>query len=262
MKPRYLLQARALKVTVAFVLANAFVASGVAATEAEILEHHKRAQITELWQPEPEVVSPGDTPGAPPSDAIVLFDGGGLEEWESVKGGAAPWGLDDGVITVVPGKGDIRTRRKFSNVQLHIEWATPREVTGESQGRGNSGVFFMEEYEVQILDSYQNPTYSNGQAASVYKQHIPLVNASLPPAVWQTYDIIFTAPTFGKLGRVIHPAYVTVLHNGVLVQNHVALQGPTEYVGEPQFSPHGAGAIKLQDHGNTLRFRNIWVREL
>ena len=226
-------------------------------------ERAKKAAVTELWQPVPAVVTPGIEAGAP-SDAIVLFDGTDLDAWRAADGQAAPWKLvvDDKAMEVVARTGNIYSRAAFTDIQLHIEWATPADVVGDSQGRGNSGVFFMDRYEVQVLDSFDNPTYPNGQAASVYKQHIPLVNASRGPGEWQAYDIIFTAPRFGKTGRLLSPAYVTVLHNGVLVQNHVALHGPTEYVGEPNYEPHGPGPIRLQDHGNPVRYRNIWVREL
>lgn len=220
-----------------------------------------RAEVTELWTPEPEVVTPGIS-NAPPSDAIVLFDGSNLDHWRTADGGPAEWKLVDGAMEVVAGSGNIYTRSGFLDVQLHIEWATPSEVQGDSQGRGNSGVFLMDRYEVQILDSYNNPTYVNGQAASVYKQHIPLVNASRGPGEWQSYDILFTAPRFSRNGRMSSPGYFTVLHNGVLVQNHVTIQGPTEYVGKPNYEAHGAASIRLQDHGNPVRFRNIWIREL
>jgi hypothetical protein len=221
-----------------------------------------KAAVTEVWQPEPPVVTPG-LDGKPPMDAIVLFDGSNQDAWESVKGGPASWQVTPDALTVVAGQGDIRTREHFTDVQLHIEWATPALVKGEGQGRGNSGVFFMEQYEVQVLDSYDNRTYSNGQAASVYKQHIPLVNASRAPGEWQTYDIIFNAPRFSEQsGRVAQPASVTVLHNGVVVQNHVTVQGPTEFIGKPQYQVHGPGPIKLQDHGNPVRYRNIWIRRL
>jgi membrane-associated protease RseP (regulator of RpoE activity) len=225
-------------------------------------EIYARAAITELWVPQPPLVSPGELPGAPPSDAIVLFDGTSLAAWESVQGEPAQWQVEDGVLVVMPGAGDIRTKQAFSNVQLHIEWATPAEISGESQGRGNSGIFLMERYELQILDSFDNPTYPNGQAASIYKQHIPLVNAALAAGEWQSYDIIFSAPVFGEGGRVVRPAAFTVLHNGVLVQNHVVLQGPTVFIVAPQDQPHGAAPIRLQDHTNPVRFRNIWVRAL
>ena len=220
-----------------------------------------KPELTERWTPVPAIVTPGTETKAP-SDAIVLFDGTDLSNWESVKGGSAPWINTDGTLTVSSGTGDIRTRQKFGDVQLHIEWRTPAKVEGDGQGRGNSGVFFHEIYEVQVLDSYDNVTYSNGQAGSIYKQYIPLVNASRGPGEWQTYDIIFESPVFAEDGDVVRPAVVTVLHNGVLIQNRVELTGHTPYIGLPAYSPHGKGSIKLQDHGNPTSFRNIWVREL
>jgi hypothetical protein len=218
------------------------------------------AQKTEVWEPIPQVVSAPTN--APPSDALVLFNGSHLSQWESTQGGAAHWSVSNGVMTVVPGTGNIRTQRAFCDVQLHLEWRTPAEVgdlTG--QQRNNSGVFLQERYEVQILDSYDNPTYPNGQAASIYKQHIPLVNAMRPPGEWQIYDIIFKAPRFDG-EKLVEPAYITVLHNGVLVQNHVEIQGTTEWIGEPQYQAHGCAPIALQDHNDPVSFRNIWVREL
>ncbi|MEM9687587.1 MAG: DUF1080 domain-containing protein, partial [Bacteroidota bacterium] len=160
------------------------------------------------------------------------------------------------------GAGDIETRQHFGSVQLHLEWSAPNVIEGEGQGRGNSGVFFQNRYEVQILDSYQNRTYSNGQAASVYKQHIPLVNATKPPEQWQTYDIIFHAPEFDASGKKIKSGMLTVFHNGVLVQDHVEILGTTEYIGSPKSQAHGKGPIRLQDHGNPLQYRNIWIRPL
>jgi len=218
-------------------------------------------QMTEKWEPVPPIIAAGEL-GSAPSDAIVLFDGTDLGAWEAVRGGDAGWIVTENVMTVSAGTGDIRTRQLFSDVQLHIEWRTPAQVSGEGQGRGNSGVFFHEIYEVQVLDSFDNTTYPNGQAGSIYKQHIPLVNASRGPGQWQTYDIVFQSPVFADDGAVIRPAYVTVLHNGVLIQNHVELSGPSLYIGIPEFEQHGPGAIKLQDHGNPTSFRNIWVREL
>ena len=216
---------------------------------------------TEVWKPVPVVVDPG-RPGHPPSDAIVLFDGADLSEWRG-RDGAPRWKVANGAMTVVPGAGNLTTKRGFGDVQLHVEWSTPTEIVGESQGRGNSGVFLMGLYEVQVLDSWQNPTYVNGQAASVYKQHVPVVNASRPPGEWQTYDIIFTAPRFGAGGDLERPATVTVLHNGVLVQNHVTLAGPTVFRGEPRYEAHPDRLpIMLQDHRNDVSYRNIWVREL
>ncbi len=222
--------------------------------------NQERAKISEIWEPVPPMVTPGSA-GSPPSDAIVLFDGRGLSSWESVEGGAAAWAVEDGAMKV-NGKGGIQTKQAFGDIQLHIEWRTPSKVEGTSQGRGNSGVFLAGRYEVQVLDSYDNPTYSNGQAGSVYKQHIPLVNASRGPGQWQSYDVIFMAPHFGDSGRVVRPATTTVFHNGVLVLNSVTIQGATAFIGEPLYQAHGKAPIMLQDHRNPVSFRNIWVREL
>jgi len=222
----------------------------------------KIAKITELWKPVPPLVTTGMA-GSAPSDAIVLFNGTDLSAWESLEGGEALWRIDqNSAVTVVARAGDIRTRKSFADIQLHIEWRTPDIASGDGQGRGNSGIFLMERYEVQILDSFNNRTYSNGQAASVYKQHIPLVNASKGPGEWQAYDIIFTAPRFGRNKRAIHPATLTVLHNGVVVQNHVTIQGPTRFVGVSDYDVHGKAPLRLQNHGNPVSYRNIWVREL
>jgi hypothetical protein len=219
-------------------------------------------KLTEVWEPVPPVVTPG-VGTAPPSDAIVLFAGKDLAQWRQVDGAAARWTVTDGAMTVVKGTGDLRTTRAFGDCQLHIEWRTPSTVQGEGQGRGNSGIFLQERYEVQVLDSFNNRTYSNGQAASIYKQHIPLVNASRPPGEWQTYDIIYAAPRFGDDGKVLRPAYVTVLHNGVLAQNHVEIKGTTTYIGQPKYEKHGAKEpLRLQDHGDPDSYRNIWIREL
>lgn len=217
---------------------------------------------TEVWEPVPPVVTPG-TGTLAPSDAIILFDGSSLDQWENAKGDAAGWTIADGAATVKPKSGIIRTKQGFGDCQLHIEFRTPAVVTGQSQGRGNSGIFMQGLYEIQVLDSYENKTYSNGQAASVYKQHIPLVNACRKPGEWQSYDIIYTAPRFGESGRVIAPAYLTLLHNGVLVQNHVALWGTTEFIGSPKYNKHDLKLpLILQDHGNLVSYRNIWIREL
>lgn len=218
-------------------------------------------EMSEKWEPVPAIVTPGEA-AAPPSDAIILFDGTGLDSWESVNGGEAGWIVTEGAITVSSGTGNIRTRQDFSDIQLHLEWRTPSRVVAHGQGRGNSGVFFHETYEIQILDSFDNLTYSNGQAGSVYKQHIPLVNASRGPGEWQSYDIIFRSPVFGEEGELVSPAALTLLHNGVLIQNHVILSGDTPYIGLPKYEPHGTGKIMLQDHGDPISFRNIWVREL
>jgi hypothetical protein len=208
-----------------------------------------------VW-PEPKMVTPGENNG-PPSDAIVLFDGKQLDTWE----GGDQWKIADGAATV-HGTG-ITTKRSFGDCQLHLEWAAPEQVSGSGQGRGNSGVYFMGNYEVQILDSYDNPTYYDGQAASIYKQHPPLVNACKKPGEWQTYDIIFTAPKFDQEGQVIKKAAMTVLHNGVLVQNHFELEGKTAWDMAPAYHAHAEKLpIHLQNHGNPVKFRNIWIREL
>jgi hypothetical protein len=225
----------------------------------------KTPESSEIWEPQPLVISPGNNVVDAPSDAIILFGGNSLDEWVSVADNSkAKWVIKDGTFTVAPGTRDIKTKRTFNDFQLHIEWRTPQAVDPEKtgQGRGNSGIFLQERYEVQVLDNYDNKTYANGQASSVYKQHIPLVNACKKPGEWQTYDILFTAPVFNKTGRVLAPSYVTILHNGVLTLNHVALWGPTEYIGFPAYEPYSSGAIRLQDHGNPVSFRNVWIREL
>lgn len=224
-----------------------------------------KPEMTEIWDPEVPVIAPGETPMDAPSDAIILFDGIDLEkEWMSSDNKTPEWIVKDGCVTVKEGSGSIKTKRVFTDFQLHIEWRTPIEIIGEGQGRGNSGVFLQELYEVQVLDNYNNRTYTNGQAGSLYKQHAPLVNACKKPGEWQTYDIIYTAPRFNKKGQYFTPPTVTVLHNGVLVQNNVELRGPTEYIGIPEYAieEHGARSIILQDHYNLVSYRNIWVREL
>ena len=208
-----------------------------------------------IW-PEPKVVDPGP-PGGPPSDAIVLFGGKDLRAWE----GGDRWTIQDGVATAAG--GSIRTKQAFGDCQLHVEWAVPAKVKGNGQGRGNSGVYLMGTYELQILDSYNNETYFDGQCGAIYKQHPPLVNACRKPGQWQTYDVIFKAPRFDKEGKLLAPATMTVLHNGVLVQDHFELTGDTSYVRPPRYARHPAKApLSLQFHGNPIQFRNIWLREL
>ncbi|MFT6971948.1 MAG: hypothetical protein ACJAXX_002523 [Roseivirga sp.] len=219
-------------------------------------------KATEVWDPIPKKVNPAKNGGAP-SDAIVLFDGKALTEWKTRNNGApAEWKVENGYMEVVRGKGDIMTIKEFGDMQLHIEWSSPTEIVGEGQGRGNSGVFLQERYEVQILDSYVSRTYSNGQAGSLYKQSIPLANATVAPGEWNVYDMLYTAPRFNADGVKTSDGYVTVIHNGIVVQNHQRLLGTTEYIGFPKNPAHGDGAIILQDHGNPVRFRNIWVRTL
>ena len=231
-----------------------------------------KPEDTEQWTPVPKIITPGATDDAPASDAIVLFDGHNLDQWVSSRDGSpARWDVADGVLTVNKKAGNIQTKRSFTNYQLHLEWRIPVGITGSGQARGNSGVFLSSSgtgdggYELQVLDSYNNTTYVNGQAASIYKQYPPLVNAMRKPGEWQTYDVVWTAPTFNADGSLKSPAYVTAFHNGVLVQDHVALKGPTLYIGTPSYTAHGAAPIKLQAHGDPsppISFRNIWVREL
>ena len=219
-------------------------------------------KVTEVWDLKPKKITAGVNPGEAPSDAIQLFDGKDLSKWSTLSGADAKWEIKDGAITVVKGAGDIKTKQTFGDIQLHIEWRSPANVEGEGQGRGNSGIFLQERYELQVLDSYESQTYSNGQAGSIYKQSIPLVNACRKPGEWQTYDVIYTAPKFSDNGRVITPAYITVLHNGVLILNNIQILGPSEYKGLPVYQSHAKASLKLQDHGNPVSYRNIWVREL
>ena len=230
-----------------------------------------RPEDTEVWTPVPKVVTPGATNTAPPSDAIVLFDGRNLDEWIVAGDTTKParWLVRKGVMTVSKAAGDIETRRRFTNYQIHLEWRVPAGITGAGQARGNSGLYLGSTpdggYELQILDSYRNTTYVNGQAGSVYKQHIPLANAMRKPGEWQAYDVIWTAPTFNADGSLRSPAYLTAIHNGVLVQNHVQLKGDTKYIGAPEYKAHGALPLRLQAHGDPsapISFRNIWVRTL
>lgn len=243
---------------------TAILAAGAFSLQAQdhrfIEENPTKPDKTEFWDPEVRIVNPGKIP----SDAIVLFDGKNLDNWETVKDGSpAKWKVEDGAMTVVKGAGNISTKQKFTNYQLHIEWRSPIEPeTLKSQGKGNSGIFMQGMYEVQVLNSYHNRSYRNGQAGSIYKQSAPLVNATSPMGEWNTYDIIYTAPKFTINGGIDTPAYVTVIHNGIVVQNHTKIQGTTEYIGQPKNPVHGAGPISLQDHGNPVSFRNIWIREM
>lgn len=283
-------------VAVAFV-ASASVAFAQKQDNLNEFGHPNAAKMTpghtEFWDPQPKVVTPGECKAtvmmpviptskkaaktAPqeqavttnadiyitaPSDAIVLFDGTDLSaEWVG-RNGVPEWKVEDGAFTVTAGTGEIRTKREFNDFQLHIEWREPEGIQGTSQGRGNSGVFLQGRYEIQVLDSYQNETYRAGHAGSIYKQHEPLVNAMRAPGQWNVYDIIYTAPTFKADGTYRTHPYVTVLLNGVLIQNNTIILGTTEYIGFPQQKAHGAGPISLQDHGNPVSFRNVWIRPL
>ena len=209
---------------------------------------------------EPCVVTPGTGTSAP-SDAIVLFDGKDFSQWESVQGGEVKWALEGGAMTVVGQTGNIQTKQSFGDCQLHIEWKTPEKVVGEGQGRGNSGIYFQKQYELQVLDSYDNKTYFDGQAGSIYTQNPPLVNACRKPGEWQTYDVIYMAPRFNADGKVEIPARITVIHNGVLIQNNFIIKGTT-YGKTAGYKPHAKMPIELQDHSNPVSYRNIWIREL
>ncbi|MEK7678053.1 MAG: DUF1080 domain-containing protein [Verrucomicrobiota bacterium] len=229
-------------------------------------DHHPWA-VHDGNRPQPKIVTPGtfsspEQPGKPPSDAIVLFDGTDLSKWESSNGSPAKWLVTNGVMQVAPGSGEIRTKDKFADCQLHIEWAAPQEVKGDSQGRGNSGIFLMGLLEIQVLDSYNNVTYADGHAGAYYGISPPMANAVRPPGVFQVYDIVFRRPIY-KDGKPVDPGYVTVFVNGVLVQDHTMLEGPGTHMTRTKAGPFPAkGPISLQDHGNTMRFRNIWYREL
>ena len=248
------------------------VALGIAsAALVTLIMHDANAQPSTQWpihstdRPQPRIVKPPATTWtvAPPGDATVLFSGADLSHWEKDDGGNAAWKVQHGYMEVVPGAGGIRSRDAFGDQQLHVEWMAPLPAVGESQDRGNSGVVLMGRYEVQVLDSYENRTYPDGQAAAVYGQFPPLVNASRPPGEWQTYDIIFHRPRFDASGKVTSPARITVLHNGVLVQDDVVLSGPTAHEKRPPYEKHEDRLpMSLQDHGHKVRYRNIWVRDL
>lgn len=215
----------------------------------------------------PPVVDPGPAPTEPvrpPSDAVVLFGGSSLEAWEHPDGSSPEWTVEESAyVQVEPGSGPIRTKEGFGDVQLHLEWMVPTSVEGEGQSRGNSGVYLMGNYEVQVLDSHDNTTYADGQAAAIYGQYPPLVNAMRPQGEWQTYDIVFRRPHFDEDGDVIAPARMTVYHNGVLVQDHEELTGPTAWKERPPYEPHASRLpLRLQDHGSPVHFRNVWLREL
>lgn len=251
-------------------LKNAFIITGFFAAISLSAQETPRMtpEMTQVWEPVSRIVTPGRAPEAiipAPSDAIVLFDGTDLSKWQHPNGNTPEWVIHDGYFAIKKGTGDIQTKQLFNDFQMHIEWRIPADVQGTSQGRGNSGIFIQGMYELQILDSYNNPTYVNGQAGSIYKQSPPLVNASRPPGEWNVYDIIYTAPTFKADGTYRTPPRITVFHNGVLIQNDFVIRGTTEWIGHPQVREHGAGPIRLQQHGSMnapINFRNIWIREL
>ncbi|MEP6692481.1 MAG: DUF1080 domain-containing protein [Gemmatimonadaceae bacterium] len=237
------------------------------------LAHAAQAQAVTDWpqhslvRPKPRIVSPApaSAPVRPPADAIVLFDGKDLAKWQSTDTvpSAPRWKIAHGFVEVVPGAGEIETTQAFADVQLHVEWAAPLPAKGDGQERGNSGVFLMGRYEVQVLDSYHNETYADGQAAAIFGQYPPLANASRPPGEWQSYDIVFHAPRFGADGALVKAARFTVLHNGVLVQDNVEVLGPTSHARRAPYEAHPDHLpLKLQNHGHRVRYRNIWIRPL
>ncbi len=222
-----------------------------------------KPELTEVWSPVPPRVTPGAVIGAPPSDAVLLFNGHDLGNWESIKGGPADWKVGDGEFVILPKSGSIQTKEKYGDVQLHVEWMVPvLPASRKGQDRGNSGIFLQGLYEVQVLDSLDNATYVNGEAGAIYKQYAPLVNAQKPAPAWQSYDIVYLAPRFYNDGTLAEPARMTIFLNGVLVQNNVALRGPTEYRGEPLYHAHGAAPLMLQAHNNEVHYRNLWLRKL
>jgi hypothetical protein len=242
--------------------------AAVALSQSTSEQAARRWKIHDRNRPHPTVINPGEcstpeNPGRPPSDALVLFNGKDLSQWEAADQGPAKWKVGDGYFEVAPGTGDMHTRQGFGDCQLHVEWATPDPPHGQDQDRGNSGVFLHSLYEVQVLDSYNNVTYADGQAAGIYGQYPPLVNACRPPGQWQTYDIVFHGPRFDSAGKLRRPATTTVIHNGVLVQDHVTILGPTAHGQRPpyQVTPEKL-PLKLQDHDHPVRYRNIWIREL
>ncbi|MGQ0646011.1 MAG: 3-keto-disaccharide hydrolase [Gemmatimonadaceae bacterium] len=235
----------------------------IAATLPLGAQQPRRWKAHDTERPKPQVVTPGAAVGQPPSDAVVLFDGSGLGAWSAEDGRPPGWSVRDGYMETAAGAGAIRTKGGFGDVQLHVEWATPGRAEGRGQGRGNSGVIVMGKYEVQVLDSYRNETYTDGQAASVYGQYPPLVNASRGPGEWQSYDIVFRRPRFAANGVLQAPARMTVFHNGVLVQDNVELWGPTTWLQHERYAPHpDTLPLVLQDHANPVRYRNIWLRRL
>jgi hypothetical protein len=254
------------------VVAGAMGAGSLAAQSQSNPDQKPKPEETEVWTPVPKVVTPGAADAEPPSDAIVLFDGKNEDEWVSAQDHTpAKWIVGDGVLTVAKAAGNIETKRTFKDYQLHIEWRIPADITGSGQARGNSGVFLASlgpgdaGYELQVLDAYNNATYVNGMAGSLYKQAIPLANAARKPGEWQSYDVVWTAPRFREDGSLETPAYATVLWNGVLVEDHFQLKGQTLYIGQPFYKAYDRAPIKLQAHGDKsepISFRNIWVRAL
>ena len=244
------------------------VVCGLTASAQDVIKDYSKPEATEIWEPTPKIVAPGKEPNAPPSDAIVLFDGKSQANWVASKDGSAnAWEVSDGVLLTKMGAGNIQTKQKFGDCQLHIEFLMyPSSTTAEKGhlNEGNSGVYLQERYELQIYDSHQNASkiYANGQCGTIYKQSIPLVNATNKRGAWNTYDIYYTAPKFRFNGSIEKPAFITVVQNGVLIINHFEIQGTIQHAGIPRYEPHGRASIMLQEHGAKVGFRNIWIREL
>jgi hypothetical protein len=240
--------------------------NGIAGFKDTPMQPDGKWHVHDPDRPQPPIVAPGafstqDQPGKPPADAIVLFDGKDLSQWRDKDGKPAPWKIENGAM--ISAKSDIVSTRQFGDIQLHVEFCEPSPASASGQGRGNSGVFLMGRYEVQVLDCYENKTYADGATAGLYGQHPPLVNACLPPGQWQVYDILFTVPRFETNGAVKTPAWVTVFHNGIAVQNHQSFRGSTGWKSPGKYQPHGPeGPVGLQFHNDPVRFRNIWVRPL
>jgi hypothetical protein len=252
---------------IAFACLGSIAAAGLfailVADEVRNMAAQNRWLQHDISRPKPPVVEPEGRPGAAPRDATILFDGTRLDAWQSTEGTPAPWKVKEGFMEVDPGTGPIETKGKFGDVQLHVEWASPNPPAGKGQDRGNSGIFFMGQYEVQVLDSYRADTYADGQAGALYGQYPPLANAARPPGEWQTYDIAFRRPRFDAAGKLVDGARITLFHNGILVQNNEELWGGTNWLEPaPYDSKLHRGPIELQDHGHAVRFRNIWLREL
>lgn len=271
LKPTYLIM-KFKNLKYSFLMVSLFSATAAMAqhqfvnTPPEVSPMPMKPEMTEIWEPEVKIITPAKILGNAPSDAIILFDGENLNQWVSKKdvNKAATWKIiNNDYMEIVPGSGDIQTKMTFGDCQLHLEWSAADVVLDGGQARGNSGVFFQNRYELQILDSYNNRTYSNGQAGSIYKDHAPLVNAVKTPLEWNIYDVIYKAPRFKADGKIDAPARITVFLNGVLIQNNVTINGLTLYIGLHNYpSPHGDDVLSLQDHGSKNQFRNIWIRKL
>jgi hypothetical protein len=242
------------------VMAGLLVAQGAAPSKPD---QNVRWRQHDIQRPKPTVIAPAEDPSKPPADAVILFDGTNLDAWKSASGGPARWKVSNGEMQTVPGAGMIETKQAFGDIQLHLEWAAPSPAVGKGQDRGNSGVFLMGQFEIQVLDSYQAETYADGQAGAIYGQYPPLFNASRPPGQWQTYDIAFRRPRFDDKGELLEPARITVFHDGILIQNNEEPFGPTSWLKWlPYADQGGRGPITLQDHDHPVRYRNIWLREM